>query len=105
MKADCYPLSSQQYMDLNTTVRPHFSVFLLLYTKILIFFIKGDGTEPTTLNEDEEDDEVVKSIIRSQNRNTNHPPPITTEDHVVDICFHPNSDMIAIANIVGDVYL
>ncbi|CAK9804748.1 WD repeat-containing protein 55 homolog [Anthophora plagiata] len=65
----------------------------------------SNDTEPNLLNEDEEEDEVIKAIIRSQNANTNHPPPITTEDHVVDICFHPNRDMIAIANIVGDIHL
>ncbi|XP_053995868.1 WD repeat-containing protein 55 homolog isoform X2 [Hylaeus anthracinus] len=65
----------------------------------------GADTEPALLNEDEEEDEVVKAIIRSKDAHTNHPPPITIEDHVVDICFHPNSDMIAVASIVGDVYL
>ncbi|XP_017789147.1 PREDICTED: WD repeat-containing protein 55 homolog [Habropoda laboriosa] len=65
----------------------------------------SNGTDPILLNENEEEDEVIKAIIRSQNANTNHPPPITTEDHVVDICFHPSSDIIAVANIVGDVYL
>ena len=60
---------------------------------------------PVTLNADEEEDEVVKAIIRSKDACTNHPPPITTEDHIVDICFHPNKDIIAVANIVGDVYL
>ncbi|XP_003396059.1 WD repeat-containing protein 55 homolog isoform X1 [Bombus terrestris] len=63
------------------------------------------STESTLLNANEEEDEVVKAIIRSKDINTNHPPPITTEDHVVDICFHPNSNMIAVANIVGDVHL
>ncbi|XP_043516741.1 WD repeat-containing protein 55 homolog [Frieseomelitta varia] len=61
--------------------------------------------EPTLLNTNEDEDEVVKAIIRSKNINTNHPPAITTEDHVVDICFHPNSNMIAVANIVGDIHL
>ncbi|OAD62356.1 WD repeat-containing protein 55 like protein [Eufriesea mexicana] len=69
-----------------------------------IFVIKGSNTVPI-LNEDEEKDEVIKAIIRSGNINTNHPPSITMEDHVVDICFHPNAEMIAVANIVGDVYL
>ncbi|KOX76824.1 WD repeat-containing protein 55 like protein [Melipona quadrifasciata] len=63
------------------------------------------STEPTLLNTNEEEDEVIKAIIKSKNINTNHPPTITTEDHVVDICFHPNSNMIAVANIVGDIHL
>ncbi|XP_078049196.1 WD repeat-containing protein 55 homolog [Augochlora pura] len=70
-----------------------------------IFAHATDGTEPVSLNEDEEEDEVVKAIIRSKDAQKNHPPPIETEDHVVDICFHPNADMIAVADIVGDVYL
>ncbi|XP_029040148.1 WD repeat-containing protein 55 homolog isoform X1 [Osmia bicornis bicornis] len=65
----------------------------------------GNDMESNLLNEDEEEDEVVKAIIRARNTNSNHPPPIITEDHVVDTCFHPNSDMIAVANIVGDVHL
>ncbi|XP_076230809.1 WD repeat-containing protein 55 homolog [Calliopsis andreniformis] len=67
--------------------------------------VSADGTEPISLNEDEEEDEVVKAIIRSRNLQSNHPPPITTEEHVVDVCFHPDSDIIAVANIVGDVCL
>ncbi|CAL7945156.1 unnamed protein product [Xylocopa violacea] len=62
-------------------------------------------TESDLLNEDDEEDEVIKAIIRSKNTNTNHPPPIKTEDHIVDICFHPRTDIIAVANIVGDVSL
>ncbi|XP_076767161.1 WD repeat-containing protein 55 homolog isoform X1 [Xylocopa sonorina] len=65
----------------------------------------SDPTESNLLNEDDEEDEVIKAIIRSKNSNTNHPPPIKTEDHIVDICFHPTRDIIAVANIVGDVSL
>ncbi|XP_033201409.1 WD repeat-containing protein 55 homolog [Bombus vancouverensis nearcticus] len=63
------------------------------------------STESILLSASEEEDEVVKAIIRSKDINTNHPPPIKTEDHVVDICFHPNSNMMAVADIAGDVYL
>ncbi|XP_033321061.1 WD repeat-containing protein 55 homolog [Megalopta genalis] len=65
----------------------------------------SEDTEPIILNEDEEEDEVVKAIIRSGDVQRNHPPPIETEDHVVDICFHPNANVIAVANIIGDVHL
>ena len=81
-------------------------LFMERYQEIIFIFVfKGDSTEPTLLNTNEEEDEVVKAIIRSKNINTNHPPAITIEDHVVDICFHPNSNMIAVANIVGDIHL
>ncbi|XP_076646887.1 WD repeat-containing protein 55 homolog [Halictus rubicundus] len=70
-----------------------------------IYAHTSETMEPVPLNEDEEDDEVVKAIIKSKDTQTNHPPSIEMEDHVVDICFHPNTNMIAVANIVGDVYL
>lgn len=47
----------------------------------------------------------MKAIIRSKDTQKDHPPPITTEEHIVDICFHPNSNILAAANIVGDVCL
>ncbi|XP_031840230.1 WD repeat-containing protein 55 homolog [Nomia melanderi] len=65
----------------------------------------SEDIEPILLNEDEEEDEVVKAIIRSKDTQKDHPPSITTEEHIVDICFHPNSNILAAANIVGDVCL
>lgn len=62
----------------------------------------GTGEGSLLFNEDEED-EVVKAIMRSKEMHTNHPPPISTEDHIVDICFHPQRDIIAAASITGDV--
>ncbi|XP_076302953.1 WD repeat-containing protein 55 homolog [Lasioglossum baleicum] len=70
-----------------------------------IYAHTSEAMEPVLLNEDDEDDEVVKAMIKSKDPQTNHPPPIETEDYVVDICFHPNTNMIAVANIVGDVLL
>ncbi|CAH0557152.1 unnamed protein product [Brassicogethes aeneus] len=55
--------------------------------------------------EDEEEDEVIKAIRRNAENKRDHPPPITTEDFITDISFHPHEDIIAIANIVGDVGL
>lgn len=77
----------------------------LYFNNCLTNAFKDNDTEEILLNEEDEEDEVVKEIIRSRNLQTNYPPTITTEEYVVDISFHPNSDMIAIANIVGDVYL
>lgn len=58
-----------------------------------------------TLNESEEEDETVKAIIRSKELQRTHPPTIKLDDFIVDICFHPQNDMIAVANILGDVIL
>ncbi|KAG6796996.1 WD repeat-containing protein 55 [Apis mellifera caucasica] len=65
----------------------------------------SNGTESILLKENEKEDEVIKAIIKSKDISNNHPPSITTEDYVVDICFHPNLNMIAIADIGGDIYL
>ncbi|KAJ8973266.1 hypothetical protein NQ317_017721, partial [Molorchus minor] len=54
-------------------------------------------------NELDEEDETVKAIIRECTKERDHPPPIQCEDFVTDISFHPQNDMIAVANIVGDV--
>ncbi|XP_066590244.1 WD repeat-containing protein 55 homolog [Prorops nasuta] len=65
---------------------------------------KGTNAEQL-LDLEEEEDELVKSIKRSKELHRNHPPTITVEDFVVDICFHPEEDLITLANIVGDVLL
>ncbi|XP_046831595.1 WD repeat-containing protein 55 homolog isoform X1 [Vespa crabro] len=65
----------------------------------------GSSREFLTLNENEEEDETVKAIIRSKELQRIHPPTITLDDFIVDICFHPENDMIAVANILGDVIL
>lgn len=54
-------------------------------------------------NEEEDDDEVVKAIKRENQRQRDHPPVIQCEDFITDICFHPKEDLLAVANIVGDV--
>ncbi|CAH2226119.1 jg23420 [Pararge aegeria aegeria] len=54
---------------------------------------------------DDSEDEVVKAIKAEKNKPRDHPPSIKTEDFIVDICFHPANNIIAIANIVGDVLL
>ncbi|XP_053602445.1 WD repeat-containing protein 55 homolog [Plodia interpunctella] len=51
------------------------------------------------------EDEVVKAILAEKNKLRDHPPPITTEDFIVDISFSPIKNLIAIANIVGDILL
>lgn len=55
--------------------------------------------------EEEEEDDVVKAIKAEKNKPRDHPPSITCDDFIVDISFHPSKNLIAIANIVGDVLL
>ncbi|XP_041978961.1 WD repeat-containing protein 55 homolog [Aricia agestis] len=55
--------------------------------------------------QDDDDDEVVKAIKDEKNKPRDHPPTIKTDDFVVDISFHPLKNIIALANIVGDVLL
>lgn len=47
----------------------------------------------------------MKAIKAEKNKPRDHPPSIKTEDFIVDISFHPAKNLIAIANIVGDVLL
>ncbi|KAI5641517.1 hypothetical protein NE865_06274 [Phthorimaea operculella] len=46
-----------------------------------------------------------KAIKAEKTRPRDHPPTITSEDFIVDISFHPARNLIALANIVGDVQL
>ncbi|XP_015599966.1 WD repeat-containing protein 55 homolog [Cephus cinctus] len=55
--------------------------------------------------DNEEEDEVVKAILRSKELHRDHPPTISMEDPVVDVCFHPAKDLIALASMTGDVLL
>ncbi|XP_063617738.1 WD repeat-containing protein 55 homolog [Cydia splendana] len=52
-----------------------------------------------------DEDEVVKAIKAEKNKPRDHPPTITCEDFIVDISFNPAKNLIALANIMGDVLL
>ncbi|CAK1549860.1 unnamed protein product [Leptosia nina] len=68
----------------------------------------NDSSNSQDMNENdsgEDDDDVVKAIKAEKNKPRDHPPTINTEDFIVDICFHPSNNLIAIANIVGDILL
>ncbi|GJQ86595.1 hypothetical protein Trydic_g7829 [Trypoxylus dichotomus] len=56
-------------------------------------------------DEEEEEDSVIKAIREASSKKRDHPPVIECESFVVDICFHPGEDLLAIANIDGDVLL
>lgn len=55
--------------------------------------------------EEDEEDEVVKAIKAEKTKARDHPPTISCEDFIVDISLHPAKNLIAVANIVGDVLL
>ncbi|XP_072936508.1 WD repeat-containing protein 55 homolog [Epargyreus clarus] len=56
-------------------------------------------------DDEDDDDEVIKAIKAEKNKPRDHPPNIICDDAIVDICFHPANDLIAIANMVGDILL
>jgi len=83
----------------------------MIYLKKNIFQIHLDG--PSQQNNDNVDedsinsdaDEVVQAILHAKKLHRNHPPSITLEDMITDICFHPKLDTIGIASITGDVFM
>lgn len=53
----------------------------------------------------DDEEEIVNRIISETKKEQNHPPDIKTDEFVVDISFHPISDLVAVALITGDVAL
>lgn len=53
----------------------------------------------------EEEDELIKAIKRECSSERDTPSQIHCEDFVTDISFHPVQNILAVANIVGDVLL
>lgn len=51
------------------------------------------------------EEEIVNRIIAESKKSRDHPPDIKTDDFVVDISFHPISDLLAVGLITGDVQL
>lgn len=64
---------------------------------------KEDSVEDD--DEDEDEDDVVKAIKAAKNKPRDHPPSINSDDFIVDISFHPSRNILALANILGDVIL
>ncbi|XP_011157689.1 WD repeat-containing protein 55 homolog isoform X1 [Solenopsis invicta] len=64
---------------------------------------RNKDEEVNSVNSDE--DEVVKAILDAKKLHRNHPPSITLDDMITDICFHPKMDTIGIASITGDVFM
>ncbi|XP_011309335.1 WD repeat-containing protein 55 homolog [Fopius arisanus] len=63
--------------------------------------------DPTAFGreENEEEDELVQAIENSRNHHRGHPPAIPTEEFVVNVCFHPEDNIIALANVEGDILM
>lgn len=66
---------------------------------------EDETSENKVEEEDDDEDEVIKAIKSEKNKPRDHPPNIICEDFIVDISLHPSRNLIAIANIVGDVLL
>ncbi|KAG8230101.1 hypothetical protein J437_LFUL007645 [Ladona fulva] len=56
-------------------------------------------------SEEEEEDRVIQAIRKEQERVRDHPPDIRADSFIVDLSFHPQSNIIAAALITGDVSL
>ena len=56
--------------------------------------------------EGDEDDDLIKALKAArQKKERNCPPDIKTSELVTDISFHPESDLIALGNLSGDLSL
>merc|ERR1719233_2058060 len=54
--------------------------------------------------EDEEEDDLIKALKAAREKKTRiSPPDIKTSDLITDISFHPESDVIAVGNISGEL--
>ena len=65
----------------------------------------SDSDEDKDANEnvDEEDDLIKALKAARQKKERNCPPDIKTSDLITDLSFHPESDLIAVGNITGDL--
>lgn len=64
-----------------------------------------EGEESKENEEEDEDDELVKAIKAAKEKNRKHPPDICFDDLLVDISFHPDNEIVAAGNVVGDVLM
>ncbi|CAH1957467.1 unnamed protein product [Acanthoscelides obtectus] len=54
---------------------------------------------------EEDEDDTIKAIQDESRKQRDRPPNIECEHFITDLCFHPEHDLLAVANIVGDVLL
>lgn len=63
-----------------------------------------EDDKPNPKPEDDEEDELIKAIKAArEKKERNVPPDIKLSQLVTDISFHPEEDIIAVANIDGDI--
>lgn len=53
--------------------------------------------------DDDDDDDVVQAILRAREKHRKHPPPISCDDGVSTLSFHPQEDLIAVGTFTGDI--
>lgn len=56
-------------------------------------------------DENEETDEVLRAIISEIKKPRDKPPDIKTDDFVVDLSFHSDQNLLAVATVTGDILL
>jgi len=65
-----------------------------------------DSSKPNPKPEDDEEDDLIKALKAAREKKSrNAPPDIKLSEMVTDISFHPESHVIAVANIDGDISL
>ncbi|XP_015124678.1 WD repeat-containing protein 55 homolog [Diachasma alloeum] len=66
-----------------------------------------EDEDPTAFGREDngEEDDLVLAIEHSRKLHREHPPAIPTEEFVVNVCFHPEEEIIALANVEGDILL
>ena len=65
------------------------------------FFTGNDDRE---VSDEEEDDDLIKALKAArEKKKRNSPPDIKTSELITDLSFHLEADIIAIANISGDL--
>lgn len=56
-------------------------------------------------NDSEEEDDVLRAIIQEIKKPRSKPPDIITDEFVVDLSFHPENDLLAVATATGDILM
>ncbi|KAJ8676421.1 hypothetical protein QAD02_012208 [Eretmocerus hayati] len=56
-------------------------------------------------NSSDDSEDSPSAILKSKEIQRNHPPTLSIEDTIADICFHPSNDLFATAGLTGDVLI
>lgn len=56
-------------------------------------------------DEADEEDDVLRAIIQEIKKARSKPPDIKTDDFVVDLSFHTDADILAVATVTGDIQM